>query len=333
MSETNTMPAWRVTELGEPKDVLALEQVDVPDPGPGQVLVRVLAAALNFPDVLMCRGMYQVKPELPFTPGLELCGEVVAVGEGVQRVRVGQRVLGSPVLPHGAFAQFALMDETTTMPAPDSLDDAQAASFWIGYQTSWFALHRRAHLQAGETLLVHAAAGGVGSSAVQLGKAAGATVIGVVGGPDKVAVARELGADIVVDRRTEDFVAVVKEATNGRGADVIYDPVGGDAYDRSTKCIAFEGRILVIGFAGGRIQSAPLNHALIKNYSILGLHWGLYATKNPQLMLDCHADLTRLADAGQAVPLVSERIAMADLPSGLQRLGNGDTVGRVVLVP
>lgn len=328
-----TMQAWQVTQLGAPRDALTFVELDRPQPGPRQVLVRVLGAALNFADVLMCRGEYQVKPDLPFTPGLELCGEVVQVGTEVTHVAAGDRVLGSPVMPTGAFAQYALMDGIAAMPAPNGLDDAQAASFWIGYQTSWFGLHRRAALQEGETLLVHAAAGGVGSSAVQLGKAAGATVIGVVGGSAKAQVARDLGADIVVDRRTQDFVAVVKEATEGRGADVVYDPVGGEAYERSTKCIAFEGRIIVVGFAGGRIQSAALNHALVKNYGILGLHWGLYRDKAPHLVRECHTELSRLADEGAAVPLVSERVPLADLPGAMDRLGGGDSVGRLVLVP
>lgn len=327
------MRAWQVTGLGEPRDVLRLGTVDRPEAAPGQVLVRVLGAALNFADVLMCRGEYQVKPELPFTPGLEVCGEVVEAGPGVQTPTVGQRVLGSPSGPAGAFAQFCLMDAVTALPAPTGLDDAQAASFWIGYQTSWFALHRRAALASGETLLVHAAAGGVGSSAVQLGKAAGATVVGVVGDADKAQVARGLGADVVVDRREQDFVDVVKDVTDGRGADVIYDSVGGATYERSTKCIAFEGRILVIGFAGGRIQNPRLNHAFVKNYSILGLHWGLYVTRMPHLVREAHADLSRLADAGIALPLIDRRAPLSGLPDALHDLADGRSVGRIVLTP
>jgi len=241
------MRAWRVGSLGEPKDVLTLEDVPEPSPGPGQVAVRVLASPANFPDVLMCRGLYQVRPELPFTPGVEVCGSVTALGEGVTGFDTGDRVIGSAVLPSGGFAETALMNAAETFPAPVALDDAEASSLYIGYQTGWFGLHRRAGLRAGETLLVHAAAGGVGSAAVQLGKAAGARVIGVVGGPAKAEVALELGADVVIDRHTQDFVEVVKAETGGRGADVIYDPVGGDTYKRSTKCIAFEGRILIIG--------------------------------------------------------------------------------------
>lgn len=326
------MRAWRVSELGEPRHVMSLDEVPDPQPGAGQLLVRVLGAAANFPDVLMCRGLYQVKPPLPFTPGVELCGEVTALGPGTTGFAVGDRVIGTSVLPAGGFAQLALMDTTTTFPAPGSLDDAQAAAFYIGYQTGWFGLHHRAHLQPGETLLVHAAAGGVGSAAVQLGKAAGARVIGVVGGPEKAEVARTLGADVVVDRHSEDFVEVVKDVTHGRGADVVYDPVGGDTYQRSTKCIAFEGRILVVGFAGGQIQSAALNHALVKNYSILGLHWGLYTTKDPALVRACHDELSKLAADGVVKPLVSERLDLDAVADGLQRLADGTTVGRVAYV-
>jgi NADPH2:quinone reductase len=325
------MKAWQVPELGEPRDVLRLAEVPDPVPGPGQVLVRVLAAAANFPDVLMCRGGYQVRPPLPYIPGIELCGEVVAAGPEVTGVAAGDRLIGGPI--GGAFAELTLMNAATALPAPDGLDDAEAAAFFVTYQTGWFGLHRRARLAAGETLLVHAAAGGVGSGAVQLGKAAGARVIGVAGGERKAEAARALGADVVIDRNTQDFVEVVKEVTEGRGADVVYDPVGGDTYARSTKCIAFEGRILVIGFAGGQIQSAALNHALVKNYSIVGLHWGLYQSKNPQLIRDCHAQLTTMVADGAIRPLVGERLGLDEVPAGLQRLADGGTVGRVVFVP
>ncbi|MFE3051925.1 NADPH:quinone oxidoreductase family protein [Nocardia sp. NPDC059239] len=327
------MRAWRVHELGEPAQVMRLDTVERPEPGPRQVVVRVTGAAANFPDVLMCRGLYQVKPPLPFTPGVELCGEVVATGGEVTGIAVGDRVLGGSSLPYGGFAEYAVLEAAQTFTAPTALDDAEAASLFIGYQTGWFGLHRRAALQAGETLLVHAAAGGVGSAAVQLGKAAGARVIGVVGGPEKAEYARALGADIVIDRRSEDFVEVVKRVTDNRGADVVYDPVGGDTYTRSTKCIAFEGRILVVGFAGGDIQSAALNHALVKNYSIVGLHWGLYNAYDPAAVADCHRELTRLATAGAIRPLVSERLDLADIADGVQRLADGKTVGRVVCTP
>jgi len=325
--------AWQLSRYGEPQEVLELAEVPQPSPGPGQLLVRVRAAAANFPDALLCLGTYQVRPPLPFSPGVELCGEVVAAAPDVTGFAAGDRVIGGAVLPHGAFAEYALMDAKSALPAPPGLDDAEAAPFFITYQTGWFGLHRRARLAPGETLLVHAAAGGVGSGAVQLGKAAGARVIGVAGGPEKTAVARELGADVVVDRHREDFVAVVKEVTGGRGADVVYDPVGGDAFRKSTKCIAFEGRILVVGFASGDIPSAALNHALVKNYSIVGLHWGLYQQRDPGAIVECHAELTRLIAAGAIRPLIGERLTLADVPDGLRRLTAGATIGRVIFHP
>ncbi|CAL9395921.1 NADPH:quinone oxidoreductase family protein [Streptomyces albus] len=321
------MQAWRVHTNGEPRDVMRLEEIPRPEPAPGQLLVRVRAANVNYPDALLCRGEYQVRPPLPFTPGVELCGEVLA------GPRTGERVLGQPALPCGAFGEFAVVTEDSALPAPGALDDAEAAALHIGYQTGWFGLHRRARLQPGETLLVHAAAGGVGSAAVQLGKAAGARVIGVVGGQAKARAARELGCDLVVDRRTEDVVAAVKEATGGKGADVVYDPVGGDAYAASAKCVAFEGRIVVVGFASGAVPTPGLNHALVKNYSILGLHWGLYARKDPGAVADCHRELTRLADEGLIRPLVSERVPLERAADAVQRVFDGTTTGRVVVRP
>ncbi|CAM5252805.1 MULTISPECIES: NADPH:quinone oxidoreductase family protein [Streptomyces] len=317
------MQAWQVHENGEPSEVMRLDEVDTPTPGDGQVLLKVRAANINFPDALLCRGHYQVRPPLPFTPGVEICGET----------EDGRRVIANPALPHGGFAEYAVADAAAVLPAPESLDDAEAAALHIGYQTGWFGLHRRAGLEAGETLLVHAAAGGVGSAAVQLGKAAGARVIGVVGGADKVAVARDLGCDVVVDRRSEDVIGAVKEATGGRGADVIYDPVGGEAYDQSAKVVAFEGRIVVVGFASGRIPSPALNHALVKNYSILGLHWGLYNTKNPKLIMHCHEQLTELAARGAIKPLVSERVPLGGAAAAVQRVADGVTTGRVAVIP
>jgi NADPH:quinone reductase len=325
--------AWQVGRYGEPEHVLELAEAPRPAPGPGQLLVRVLAAAANFPDVLLCRGTYQERPPLPFTPGFELCGEVAGVGPETTGFAPGDRVIGGAALPYGGFAEYAVMDAGRAFPAPAQLDDAEAAPFLVTYQTGWFGLHRRAHLAAGETLLVHAAAGGVGSGAVQLGKAAGARVIGVAGGPEKAALARELGADVVVDRTAQDFVAVVKEVTGGRGADVVYDSVGGEAYAKSVKCIAFEGRILVVGFASGTIPSPGLNHALVKNYSILGLHWALYEKREPAAVRACQDELIRMAGDGRIRPLVTERLTFADVPDGLRRLGAGLTTGRIVFQP
>jgi NADPH2:quinone reductase len=314
--------AWQIFEPGEPGDALRLNEIDKPEPGPGQVLVKVSAVALNFPDVLLARGQYQIRPPLPFTPGVELCGVV----EGT-----GQRVIGTPVLPHGALAEYAVMESAELFPAPESLDDAAASGLLIGYQTGWFGLHRRAKLKAGETLLVHAAAGGVGSAAVQLGKAAGAKVIAVVGGASKADVARDLGADVVIDRREQDFVKVVKEVTGGKGADVIYDPVGGEAYAGSAKCVAFEGRILIVGFASGNVPAPALNHALVKNYSIVGLHWGLYRQYDPASIRACHEELTSLAAQGLIKPLIGGRLSLEEAPQGLTKLAAGESVGRIVV--
>jgi NADPH2:quinone reductase len=318
------MRAWRVHELGDPSRVMSLDEVEQPTPGPGQVLVKVRAAALNFPDVLMAQGLYQERPPLPYTPGIELCGEVVGTG---------QRVIGSPSGGPGAFAEYALMDADFAFLAPTGLSDEKAASLYLTYQTGYVGLHRRAQLRTGEVLLVHAGAGGVGTAAIQLGKAAGATVIATAGGERKVQVCRDLGADHVIDYTAEDFVPVVKEVTGGRGADVIYDPVGGDVFDKSRKVVAFEGRIVVVGFTSGRIPDAPANHALVKNYSVVGLHWGLYRTYDPAVFGLVHEQLTRLVDEGSVDPLVGAVHPLKEAPQALGALADRSTVGKVVLVP
>ncbi len=324
------MRAWRVHELGEPEVVLTLEDVPAPEPGPGEVVVDVAAASLNFPDVLMCRGEYQVKPPLPFTPGAEVSGTVTRVGSAVSEDLLGRRVVALPSPGAGAFAEQTRAPAGTVFPIPDSLGDAAAAAMPVTYQTGHVALHRRAGLASGETLLVHAGAGGVGSAAIQLGRAAGAQVIATAGGAEKVQVCRDLGADLVIDYRAGDFVDAVKEFTEGRGADVIYDPVGGDTFDRSTKCIAFEGRILIIGFTSGRFADARTNHVLIENYSVVGVHWGLYNVKNPPLIHATHAALMELHEAGRIAPLLSRTIAMEDLPGHLAQLATRGTWGKIV---
>src|SRR4051794_16126401 len=318
------MRAWRVHELGNPDEVMKLDEVEQPTPGPGQVLVRVRAAALNFPDVLMAQGLYQERPPLPYTPGIELCGEIV---------ETGQRVLGSPSGGPGAFAEYALMDADAAWPVPEGMPDEKAASLYLTYQTGYVGLHRRANLQAGEWLLVHAGAGGVGTAAIQLGKAAGAKVIATAGGARKVEVCRQLGADHAIDYTTEDFVSVVKEVTGGHGADVIYDPVGGDVFDKSRRCIAFEGRLVVVGFTSGRIPEAPANHLLVKNYSVVGLHWGLYRTMDPPRIGMVHEELDRLWAEGHIDPLVSQALPLEEAPQALKSLADRSTVGKVVLVP
>ena len=249
------MRAWQVAALGEPADVMTLTDVPAPDAAPGHVVVEVLATALNFPDVLMARGLYQVRPPLPFVPGIEVCGRVVAVGTGGSGCRVGDRVVGMPALPHGGLAERALLPAEALFPAPEALDDAEAAALTVAFQTAYVGLTRRAALRPGETVLVHAAAGGVGSAAVQVAKALGATVIGVVGSPAKVHMAQAAGADHVLDRSQVDLVAAVKDLVGAAGVDVVFDPVGGASYDASTKVIAFEGRIVVVGFTSGTIPT------------------------------------------------------------------------------
>jgi NADPH2:quinone reductase len=318
------MRAWRVHELGDPLKVMSFDEVEQPTPGEGQVLVKVRAAALNFPDVLMAMGTYQEKPPLPYTPGVELCGEIV---------ETGQRVIGSPSNGPGAFAEYALMDTANAWPVPDGMTDEKAASLYLTYQTGYVGLHRRANLQPGEWLLVHAGAGGVGTAAIQLGKAAGAKVIATAGGPRKVEVCRDLGADHVIDYTADDFVPIVKEVTGGHGADVIYDPVGGDVFDKSRKCIAFEGRLVVVGFTSGRIPDAPANHLLVKNYSVVGLHWGLYRKHDPAVFGQVHDQLTRLVEQGSIDPLVGEVLPLDQAPQALAKLADRSTVGKVVLVP
>ena len=333
MSLPDRMQAWQVLELGDPAEVLRRVDVPLPRPARGQVLVEVWSTALNFPDVLLAKGQYQERPALPFTPGVEFCGMIVAVGAGVDEHRVGERVVGVAALPHGALARYAVAAGHDVLPAPPGLDDVAASAFFLSYQTAWFGLYRRAGLRVGETLLVHAAVGGVGSAAVQLGRAAGARVVAVVGGPFKALAAAELGADVVVDRTRDDVVATVRAATEGRGVDVVFDPVGGASYDLSTKVVAFEGRIVVVGFTSGAIPQPPLSHALVKNYSILGLHWGLYRSKDPALVRRCHEELMGLVSAGAVQPLVADQLPFADAPAGLARLASGAVVGRLTVAP
>jgi NADPH2:quinone reductase len=206
-----------------------------------------------------------------------------------------------------------------------------AAAFTLIFQTAWFGLHRRANLLSGETLLVHAGAGGVGSAAIQLGKAAGAFVIATAGSDDKTAVCRQLGADHAINYKTQDFAEKVKGLTAGRGADVIFDPVGGDVYDRSTKCVAFEGRIVIVGFTSGRIPQAAANHVLVKNYSVVGLHWGLYSRRAPELLPAADDALMELYTSGKIKPLISARVPLAEAPQALAMVAAGKSTGKIIL--
>jgi NADPH:quinone reductase len=324
--------AWVVRQLGGPES-LRFEEVAPGEPAEGMVRINVRAAAINFPDALMVAGLYQVKPDLPFVPGVEVSGEVISAPPA-SGFKPGDRVmalLDSAGLTHGGYSELADAAPESVTRMPDNMSFDEGAGFTLIFQTGWFGLHRRANLQAGETLLVHAGAGGVGSAAIQLGKAAGAMVIATAGSDEKVEVCRRLGADHAVNYKTQDFVEEVKKITGGRGADVVFDPVGGDVYDRSTKCIAFEGRLVLVGFTSGRIPQAAANHVLIKNYSVVGLHWGLYTKRAPELISPASCALLELYEAGKIKPHISTRFPLSQAPRALATVAEGKSIGKVIL--
>jgi NADPH:quinone reductase len=324
------MKAMVAMQWGEPSE---LEYLDVPDPepGPGEVLVETRAVGCNFPDILMIQGKYQVKPPHPFSPGHEIAGVVRAVGDNVTSVRPGQRVIAN--LEWGGYAGRAVTAAERVHPIPDEMPFDQAAAFFVVYQTGYSALVRRAALQPGEWLLVHGAAGGVGLAAVQLGKALGARVIATAGTPAKLEIARQSGADILIDYRTEDWVERVKTATGGEGADVIYDPVGGDVFDGSTKCLAFEGRLLTIGFVGGRIPTVAVNRLLLKNVSVVGVHWGYYQRRGSPLVQEWTDALLKLYGEGRIRPVIYRAYPLREAAAALRALASRESYGKVVLVP
>ena len=324
------MRAIVVDHWMEPRE-LTLKDVPEPVLAPGGLAVDVKAAGCNFFDILMVRGQYQVKPPFPFIPGAELAGVVTAVGDGVRDFAPGDRVLASAGL--GAFAERAVVSARAAWRMPEGMTFDEGAGFPIVYPTSYAGLVNRAHLKAGETLLVHAAAGGVGIAAVQIGKALGARVIGTAGGADKLEVVRRVGADVALDYRAEDWVERVKEATGGRGADVIYDSVGGEVTDGSLKCIAWNGRLLVIGFASGRIPEVKLNRVLLKNISLVGLHWGAHAMHEPERIDETFAALFELYREGKVEPVIYRAYPLTELPAALEALGSRQSYGKVVVTP
>jgi NADPH2:quinone reductase len=319
-----------VHQLGGPGS-LRREELEAVSADPGQVVIDVSATGCNFFDILITQGKYQVRPELPFSPGAEVAGTVREVGEGVERFAVGDRV--SALLAYGGFASTVVAPQERVFSMPSQMTFEEAAALGVVYQTSYVGLVHRANLRQGETLLVHAAAGGVGLAAVQIGAALGARVVGTAGTPDKLDLVKQNGADVALNYRDEDWVERVKELTDGRGADVIYDPVGGDTFDLSTKCVAFEGRILIIGFASGHIPSAKMNRVLVKNFSLVGLHWGLYFEKNPQVLQDAQEAISRLYAARKIAPVVSATYPLVDAEVALAALGARKTTGKIVLIP
>ncbi|MFO1074579.1 MAG: NADPH:quinone oxidoreductase family protein [Geminicoccaceae bacterium] len=315
-------------ELGGP-DKLELAELADPEPGACGVRIRVQAAGVNFADSLMLKGRYQEKPALPFTPGLEVAGEIEAVGAGVRGLAVGQRVLA--VVSHGGFAEKAVARAEDVVPLPDGIDAVTAAGFAIAYGTAHGALRWRAQLHAGETLLVHGAGGGVGLTAVECGKAIGAEVIATARGAEKLAVARAHGADHVLDSEDPQLRERLRELTHGNGVDVAYDPVGGAMFDLSLRSIAWEGRIVVIGFASGEVPQIPANILLVKNAAVLGFYWGSYRKHDPERLREGFAELFDWLAAGRIRPHVSTTLPLAETGQAIRLLAERRSVGKVVV--
>lgn len=324
------MRAMMMKALGEPEQ---LELTDLPDPVPSaaEVAIDVEAIGCNYADILVCRGKYQVKPALPFAPGSEVAGTVRAVGDKVTGLPIGARVLAQ--LSYGGYASVAIADARRVHRIPDGMDAVTAASFGIVYQTSYLALAERAQLRRGESLLVHAAAGGVGLAALQIGKALGARVIAAASTPDKLAFCTEQGADAVLCTGEEGWPERVRELTDGRGADVIYDSVGGEITEGSLKHIAWNGRLLVIGFAGGTIPSVALNRVMLKNISIVGLNLGSYHERAPEVLQRAMQDLFALHASGGVRPHVHAVQPLTEAAAALRTLEARKVSGKLVLVP
>jgi len=308
-----------------------LEIADIADPmaGPGQVRIQVAAAGLNFADTLMVAGTYQERLAPPFVPGLELAGTVVEIGAGVTACRPGDRVMA--VTTGGAFAEQAVVAEANVFALPDGLDLVTAAGFPIAYGTSHLALSWKAALGPGETLVVHGASGGVGLTAVEIGAALGATVIATAGGADKLAVAQDHGAHHLIDSRAEDVRARLKELTGGRGADVVYDPVGGALFEASLRTMAPDGRILVIGFASGQVPPIPANILLVKNITVIGFYWGGYRRTHPAAVRRSMTQALEWWAEGRLKPHVSHRRPLAEAQQALELLKSRLATGKIVL--
>jgi len=309
---------------------LQLEEVASPAVRGGQVKVEVEAVGLNFPDLLMIQGLYQFKPDLPFSPGAEACGRVIEIGEGVTDVAVGDRVMA--VNMAGAMAEHFLAHEYNTFRIPDDLTAEKAAALSMTYGTTYHALVDRARLEEGETLLVTGASGGVGTAAIQIGKALGARVIAAVSTDAKAQVAASLGADATVNYGTGSLKDEVKELTEGKGADVVYEPVGGDIFLQTLRCVAWEGRILVIGFASGKIPSAPMNLPLLKGSSIIGVFWGGFTRRDPTKNRANFTQILAWAADGTIDPHISETFPFDEAKEALSQLANRTATGKVVLL-
>ena len=312
-----------------PADTLVLEEVASPEPKKNEILIDVHAAAVNFPDTLIIEGKYQFKPPFPFSPGGEAAGVVAAVGEKVSHLKPGDRVMA--LTGWGSFAEQVAVPSYNVMPIPKGIDFNSAAAFGMTYGTSMHALKQRANLQPGETLLVLGASGGVGLAAVEIGKAMGARVIAAASSAEKLEVAKAAGADALINYSEENLKDRVKELTGGQGADVIYDPVGGDLFDAAIRSIAWNGRLLVVGFASGRIPELPVNLALLKGAAVVGVFWGAFAQRQPQDNAANFEQLFAWHAEGKLKPLVSQTFPLAQGAAAIDALGQRKAVGKVVV--
>ena len=323
------MHAW-LCETATGVDDLRWVEQPTPAPGPGEVLIRIQAASLNFPDLLIVQGKYQMKPPLPFVPGSEFAGVIEAVGEGVKHLKPGQGVAG--LSSTGAFATHIVVSALLCMPLPTGFPPTDAAAFIVTYGTSHHALIDRAQLTKGETVLVLGAAGGVGTSAIQIAKAAGARVIAAASTEAKCRLCQALGADATIDYGTENLRDAVRTITEGKGPDVIYDPVGGELSELAFRSIAWRGRHLVIGFAAGPIPAIPLNLTLLKGASIVGVFWGDYAKREPKSAANMMLDLMIWYGEGKVKPVIDATLPMADLKTAFARMSSRAVLGKLVLV-
>jgi len=310
-------------------ETLVVEDVPSPPIGRRDVRIAVHAAGLNFPDTLIIQGKYQFKPPFPFSPGMEVAGIVLETGPEVTLVEPGQRVMATT--GHGGFAEEAVATEQNVFPIPDRMTFEEAAGFPITYGTTYHALVDRAHLKAGEWLLVHGAGGGVGLNAVELGRVLGARVIATAGSASKLALAKEYGAEHLIDYSQEKIRDRVKEITGGKGADVIYDPVGGDVFDESMRSINWEGRLLVIGFAAGRIPEVPANLVLLKGCQIVGVFWGAFAAREPMRNRANFQALLKLFEEGRLKPYVSGHYKLTDVATAMNALLARKIGGKAVI--
>ena len=322
------MKAVVCREFASP-DKLTIEDIPSPEVKGGEVKIKVHAAGVNFPDLLMVQGLYQMKPDFPFSPGLEVAGEVMAVGEGVKQYREGDRVIG--VVNYGGFAEEVCAPAAMVLPMPKNMSYQHGAAFPIVYGTSHIALWDRAQIKVGETMLVLGAAGGVGLTAVEIGKLLGANVIAAASTPEKLALAEKYGANHLINYTEEDLRESVKKITGGQYADVIYDPVGGDAFDTAIRCVAWSGRYLVIGFASGRIPELAINRLLLKNSSLVGVYWGAHALNAPHIMQQSFEKLLGWYAAGKINPHIDAEYALEDAPQALIALGNRQAKGKLVV--